>query len=185
MYTGLDIRKKTIEDAKNTFKMLTYANFVDTDLVKPDIPLDFNATIVVCFEVVEHIGKQNIQIFLKNMRMCGGQDATYYLSTPNHDPDVGAAGNHTYDSGDGRGVDIQEFDHFELQEHILKAGFKIVNKFGTFASQRDYKESLNSWQVRMFEELHKYYDSNLLSNLMAPVIEPELARNVLWVLKRK
>ena len=30
--------------------------------------------------------------------------ATYYLSTPNYDPSVGAAGNHTYDSGDGRGV---------------------------------------------------------------------------------
>ena len=34
-----------------------------------------------------------------------------------------------------------------------------------------------------FEELRKYYDTNLLSNMMAPMIPAEHARNCLWVLK--
>jgi len=48
----------------------------------------------------------------------------------------------------------------------------------------DYKHLLNDWQVKMFEELKAYYDSNLLSVIMAPFF-PEQSRNTLWVLKRK
>jgi len=117
------------------------------------------------------------------MRDCGNDNATYYISTPNFDENVGAAGNHTYDSGDGRGVAVQEFNHFELQLHIEKY-FNIEKKFGTFASIKDYKHLLNDWQVKMFEELKAYYDSNLLSVIMAPFF-PEQSRNTLWVLKRK
>lgn len=36
----------------------------------------------------------------------------------------------------------------------------------------------------MFSELRKYYDTNLLSNIMAPFF-PEQSRNTLWVLKVK
>ena len=131
---------------------------------------------------------------------CGGANAKYYLSTPNYDPDLGftsdgkvkkgqeitkgAANNHTYDSGDGRGVAPQEWDHFELQEQIIEAGFTIVRKFGTFASYRNYKESLNEWQQEMYNHIADKWDSNLVSNIMATVIEPELARNTLWVLER-
>ena len=135
------------------------------------------------FEVAEHVGKQNIETFLSNMRDCGNENATYYISTPNFDEHVGAAGNHTYDSGDGRGVAVQEFAHSELQSHIEKY-FTIERKFGTFASIRDYKHLLNDWQVKMFEALKEYYDSNLLSVIMAPFF-PEQSRNTLWVLKRK
>jgi len=118
------------------------------------------------------------------MKKCGNKNAKFYLSTPNFDEKVGAAGNHTYDSGDGRGVDIQEFSHTELESLILEAGFKIINKYGTFASIRDYKPLMNEWQIKMFEGLKDYFDANLLSNIMAPFF-PEQSRNTLWVLKNK
>jgi hypothetical protein len=114
---------------------------------------------------------------------CGNENATYYLSTPNFDESVGAAGNHTYDAGDGNGVQPQEFEHKELQAHLEKY-FTIVKKFGTFASVKDYKPLLNDWQKKMYEGLKEYYDSNALSNIMAPFF-PEQSRNTLWVLKRK
>lgn len=187
LYVGLDIRRQTMDAAREKYENLPFdAEFYAVDLIKPSIELDeFEADRVISFEVAEHVGKKNIDKFLKNFMACGKKGATYYLSTPNYDPDVGAAGNHTYDADDGRGKAPQEFDHFELQEAILKNGFEIVNKFGTFASQKDYKGTLNDWQTKMFEALTKYYDSNLVSNIMAPVIEPELARNCLWVLRRK
>ena len=186
-YTALEYRESEMAKAREKYKNLKFpAEFIQQDIVKPTLDLDkLQADKVVSFEVAEHVGRQNVPEFLKNFRKCGKDTARYYLSTPNYDPTVGAAGNHTYDSGDGRGKAVQEIDHFELQEMILDADFEIVNKFGTFASQKDYKESLNDWQQKMFDELNKYYDSNLLSNLMAPVIEPELARNTLWVLKKK
>ena len=183
-YVGLDIRKKTIENNKEKFAVVDWAEFHAVDLVLD--PFDFKgikADKVCSFEVAEHIGKQNIDKFLENFRDCGNDNATYYLSTPNYDEKVGAAGNHTYDSGDGRGVAPQEFAHKELQDHLEKY-FVIEKKFGTFASQTHYKNLLNDWQQKMFEGLKEYYDSNLVANIMAPFF-PEVARNCIWVMKRK
>jgi cyclopropane fatty-acyl-phospholipid synthase-like methyltransferase len=183
-YIGIDIRKQTIEAAKEKFKPVEWAEFYDDDLIFPSLNYkDFQGDKVCSFEVAEHVGKQNIDAFLINMRDCGNENATYYISTPNYDEKVGAAGNHTYDSSDGRGVAIHEFSHNELQQNIEKY-FIIQRKFGTFASIKDYKHLLNEWQVKMFESLKEYYDSNLLSVIMAPFF-PEQSRNTLWILKRK
>lgn len=183
-YVGIDIREKTITRAEEKFHNVPWAKFYVQDLIKPSIDLSqFDGDKVCSFEVMEHVGKQNADIFLEHFKACGNNNATYYLSTPNYDPHVGAAGNHTYDSGDGRGVDVQEFDHWEL-EAILKKHFQIVAKYGTFASMRDYKPLMNDWQKEMFKALNEYYDSNLISNIMAPMF-PDVARNTLWVLKRK
>lgn len=184
-YSGIDIRKKTIEQAKTKFAMVDWADFFVDDLIKNKLDYQkFKADKVCSFEVIEHVGKQNVKKFLLNFMACGGKDAKYYLSTPNFDEHVGAAGNHTYDSGDERGVAVQEFGHKELERHILNAGFIIVNKYGTFASVRDYKPLMNDWQKKMFNSLKEYYDSNLVSNIMAPLF-PEQSRNTMWVLKRK
>lgn len=183
-YVGIDIRKHTIELAKEKFATVEWADFYADDLIIPSIDYkQFQGDKVCSFEVAEHVGKQNIDPFLINMRDCGNENATYYISTPNFNEQVGAAGNHTYDSGDGRGVAIHEFDHFELQNHIEKY-FNIEKKFGTFASITHYKSLLNDWQTKMFESLKEYYDSNMLSVIMAPFF-PEQSRNTLWVLKRK
>lgn len=185
-YTGIDIRKKTIEQANEKYKNVEWANFLVEDLVNPQNGVefdDFKADKVCSFEVLEHVGKQNADKFMENMIACGNEDATYYISTPNYDEKVGAAGNHTYDSGDGRGVAIQEFSYNELKELFNKHAV-IEDSFGTFASIKDYKPHMNEWQLQMFEHLKKYYDSNLVSNLMAPFF-PEHSRNTLWILKRK
>ena len=183
-YIGIDIREKTIEQAEEKFSNVDWAEFYAADLCKNDFDYtSIQADKVCSFEVIEHIGKQNAHLFLQNFKDCGTEDALYYLSTPNHDEQVGAAGNHTYDSGDGRGVAVQEFTHEELTE-LLEVHFDIVKKFGTFASVRDYKPLMNEWQTEMFEALREYYDTNLISNLMAPMF-PEHSRNTLWVLKRK
>jgi SAM-dependent methyltransferase len=183
-YLGIDIREKTIEKAKESFKNVPWIEFEVADLCKDDFWYqDILADRVCSFEVIEHIGKQNAPKFLQNFKACGSKNATYYLSTPNHDAQVGAAGNHTYDSGDGRGVAVQEFDHKELQA-LIEQEFTIVNKYGTFASVKDYKHLMDEAQRDIFERLKPYYDSNLISVIMAPMF-PEQARNCLWVLKRK
>lgn len=185
-YVGIDIRKQTIEQAKTKYANVDWADFYVEDLIlntgKTMFDL-FKADKVCSFEVIEHVGKQNVDLFLQNFRECGKEDALYYLSTPNFDEKVGAAGNHTYDAGDERGIDVQEFGHEELANHLLKY-FDIVEYYGTFASVRDYKPLMNEWQTKMFESLQEYYDANLVSNIMAPMF-PAQARNTLWVLKRK
>jgi cyclopropane fatty-acyl-phospholipid synthase-like methyltransferase len=181
-YIGIDIRNSIKPDLAK----LDWCEFYQEDLVNPQNETNFksfNADHVVSFEVMEHVGKQNAKKFLENFKQCGHNNATFYLSTPNYDEKVGAAGNHTYDSGDGRGIDVQEHTHQEIHNHIINAGFTIVKKYGTFASIKDYRPYMNEWQTKMFEYLKDYYDSNLLSNIMAPFF-PEKSRNTLWILKK-
>lgn len=177
-FVGLDVREKTIGQNQEKFGKLDFAEFKAMDLCEYfDLGQTFD--VITSFEVIEHIGHDNIDIFLENMKRHANENTVIYISTPNYDPRVGAAKNHLL----GPGKEIGEWDHFKLQEKLLEH-FDIVKKYGTFASIRDYKPLLNGWQKQMFDELSEYYDTNILACLMAPMF-PEQSRNTLWVLKKK
>lgn len=176
-YLGLDIRVSELAKAKEKFNNLEFAEFENADLCRP-FNLNYNEwDIIVCFEVIEHIGKQNANIFLQNIKNHMNDKTTLLLSTPCYDESTGAAKNHIIDG------EVCEFGYDELK-NILEEYFEIEDNFGTFASQKDYKTHMNQWQLNMFNELKKYYDSNLVSNLMAPFF-PEYSRNCLWICKLK
>ena len=179
-YLGLDVRTRTIEENKEKFGKLDFAEFRQVDLCKPELDLGQTFDIITCFEVIEHIGHANADTFLDNIAFHCNENTRVYLSTPNYDPKVGAANNHLL----GPDKELGEWDHFELQKK-LEEFFVVEKKFGTFASQRDYKDHLNDWQREMFNALKEYYDSNLIANIMAPMMPAEYARNCLWVLKIK
>lgn len=181
-YLGLDIRKQTIDKNNEKFGKLDFAEFRQMDLCS-EIDLGQTFDIITCFETMEHIGHENADAFLDNIAYHCGPDARVYLSTPNYDPKVGAANNHTLTRPDGS-IEIGEWDHFELQDKLSEY-FDIEAKYGTFASMKDYKADLHDWQIPMFEALKEYYDTELIANIMAPLIPAEHARNCLWVLKAK
>ena len=177
-YLGLDIRTKTINENKEKFANLDFAEFKQTDLCQKELDLGQTFDVITCFEVMEHIGHENADNFLDNIAYHCRPDTTVYLSTPNYDPSVGAAENHML----GPDREVGEWDHFELQKKLSEY-FTIEKKYGTFASIKDYKEDLVGWRKEAFEELKKYYDTNMLAVMMAPMIPAEHARNCLWVLK--
>lgn len=177
-YLGLEIREKVVEENNKKFEKLDFAEFRQADLCQPELDLGQTFDIITCFEVIEHIGHKNADVFLDNLAYHCNKDTVVYLSTPNYDPQVGAAENHML----GPEREVGEWDHFELQDKLSEF-FTIEHKYGTFASQKDYKDDLHDWQIPMYEELKKYYDSNLVANIMAPLIPAEHARNCLWVLK--
>lgn len=179
-YLGLDIRKQTIDENNEKFKNLDFAEFRQCDLCQDELDLGQTFDIITCFEVMEHIGHANADAFLDNIAYHCDENTTVYLSTPNYDPQVGAANNHLL----GPDKEVGEWDHFELQKK-LEEFFTIEKKYGTFASIKDYKNDLTGWKKEAFNALKEYYDSNLLSNMMAPMIPAEHARNCLWVLKVK
>lgn len=179
-YLGLDVRAKTIEENKAKFAKLDFAEFRQCDLCMPTLDLGETFDIITCFEVIEHIGHANADVFLDNLAYHCNKDTRVYLSTPNYDPNVGAANNHLL----GPNKELGEWDHFELQKK-LEEFFVIERKYGTFASQRDYVPHMNGWQREMYTALKEYYDSNLVSNIMAPIMPAEFARNCLWVLRLK
>lgn len=176
-YVGLDIREAVINKNIEKFGTLDFAEFHAADLCEP-FDLERKFDVITSFEVAEHIGHQNIDSFLQNIVEHCHKDTMIYLSTPNYDSKVGAAKNHILDG------EIGEWNHFELQEKLSEY-FTIEKKYGTFASMRDYKDSLTGWKKEAFEELKNYYDTNLVSVIMAPMVDASQARNCLWVLKKK
>ena len=176
-YLGLEYRKQTVKLANEKFKMIPWASFKQADLTKPEVFLPKKIgewDYIISFEVIEHVGKKNIHKFLANAYRQMGPKTKFIISTPIYDPKVGAAENHIID-----GV-IGELTYKEMKSALEKAHFKIEEHYGTFASIKDYKKKMNDWQVKMFEHLQKYYDSNLVSVIMAPFF-PEVSRNCLWV----
>ena len=174
-YLGLDIRK--LEKATQKFKSVDWVSFKEYDLVGNNFNEGNDWDIITSFEVLEHIGKENADKFLNNVIKHMNSKTVFYLSTPNFDESVGAADNHIID-----GV-VGEFEFQELKA-LLEKSFFIKKIYGTFASQKDYKDHLIGWKKEMFEQLNDYYDSNLISVIMAPLMPPECARNCLWVLTK-
>lgn len=173
-YVGLDIRKKVIKIANERWnKLCNFAYFYDRDLCDKNLNENEIFNIVCSFEVIEHIGKENVDIFLQNIKKHCDKNTIILLSTPCYDKNVGVANNHIIDGK------IGELTYKEMHDAFLKNNFIIKNAWGTFASQKDYKNMMNDWQLKMFNKLNEYYDSNLISNLMAPFF-PEYSRNVLW-----
>ena len=112
------------------------------------------------------------------MKEVSNDDATFFFSTPCYNGS--AAGNH-----------IAETGYLAFGALLEDLGYQIVDHFGTFASQREYRHLLKSFTYNgaetnlepMFERLREYYDSNVISNIFAPLF-PANSRNVLWVLNK-
>ena len=187
-YTWLDIRWKTIENNKKKFNM-DYVEFIEEDLVtleKWTILENIKADVVTSFEVIEHIWKLNVNKFLQNFKICWNSEAIYYLSTPNYDEQVWAAGNHTYPNYKWWEPVIQEFSFYELQKILEKNWFEIIKTIWMFASQKDYKKwKMEDWQEKMFKNISNIFDTNIVSVIMAWILPAELSRNTLWILKIK
>jgi len=167
-YLGLDIRKKTIELNRVRFPK---AEFEVQDLCRPYDYTD-KWDMIVSFEVIEHIGKQNGEIFLDNIVRHAHGKTIILLSTPCFDPQVGAADNHMIEG------EVGEFTYPELKE-LLQKFFVIDRVYGTFASIKDYKPKMSKAHQEMFTQLSTYYDSNIMSVIFAPLY-PECSRNCIW-----
>ena len=181
LYYGIDIRKQTIEHNKERFKDIIWGQFRCADLIKGDlndVPI-IKWDIITCFEVFEHVNKKNCIELINKIKKFANKDTIILISTPCYDESVGAANNHILNGM------VQEYTYNEFKD-LMETHFNIIENFGTFASQKDYKNSdhFNTLYKAFYDDASKYFDSNILSNLMASVL-PEFSRNVLWKVKLK
>ena len=167
-YTGVDYNKLEPHPMFHTGKFpLTLIGGV----AFPDVELPReHYDVVVSFEVLEHVEPEHSFRMLKGMRDRLAADGTIFISTPCYDARVGAAGNH-----------VNEMSYEALGALIEAAGLEVQAVYGTFASQRDYKDLLTPEQRELFDKLGQYYDSNYLATVFAPLF-PHRSRNALWQL---
>jgi 2-polyprenyl-3-methyl-5-hydroxy-6-metoxy-1,4-benzoquinol methylase len=171
-YVGIDIREGILETAK---AKLAKANF-PIELLKLNLITEFSEvpkydySIITCLEMVEHIEGQYVEPLLKNIAEIMSAKTTFFLSTPCYDG-KNQAGNH-----------IKEWTYVELRELLWKY-FKVEASYGTFMNQAALKQCWSLEEMIVFEKLHEYYDSNVLSIIFAPLHAKD-ARNAIWRLKR-
>lgn len=171
-YLGVDIRERTIKINQEKYKDLNYARFSAEDLCG-DLSFGGAWDIIVCFEVIEHIGHKNVIKFLSNIKSQMNENTVLLISTPCYDARSGAANNHIING------EVAELTFNEMKVALEETGFKIEKIWGTFASQRDYEEKLPENIKEVYTKLKEYYDPDTLSILMAPLV-PEYSRNCIW-----
>jgi len=131
-------------------------------------------TVITCFEVLEHVEPAHARRMVEKITElakaseASGGECHIFISTPNWDPDVGAADNH-----------VNEMRFGAVGYLLESAGLEVLHHYGTFASQRDIKPAMTDGDKSLFDRLSQYYDSNYLSTVFAPLY-PALARNTLW-----
>ena len=164
LYVGVDVRKN-LQIPKVNFPI----EFKYGDIV--DLKLTNTFDNIVCFEMLEHVEKFHAIKTLKKIASIADKKTNIFISTPNYDGKHQAA-NH-----------IHECKFSDLKEKIEKY-FVIENIYGTFASQSEIIPVLANDELKVFNKLKTYYDSNLLSIMLAP-LHPIESRNCLWRLRIK
>ena len=129
---------------------------------------------LICLEVVEHVQPYQANQFLHRARTLMHDDSVLWVSTPCYCEKTGAADNHP-----------NEMTYEALGALMEDLGFAIEEKYGTFASQKDYKHLIGTEIPKDFyDKLAAYYDTTLVSNMLAPIVGPQYSRNAMWKLKK-
>ena len=128
---------------------------------------------ITSFEVLEHMHPKKcaktvaaIAEMVHHFNDWTDRPCEAYISTPCYNGK--AANNH-----------INEITYEAMGSLFERHGLSILDHWGTFASQKDYKHMLMPAEKGIYDRLSKYYDSNLVSILFAPLY-PHLARNAIW-----
>jgi len=131
--------------------------------------------VFVCTEVAEHVEPLHCRNLFKHALEITSEDCHYFISTPVWDR-VNAAENH-----------LNEVTAEAFGAMLEDLGYHVVGMWGTFASQKDYTPTMEKEYpgiTTIFNKLHEYYDSTVLSVIFAPLF-PMQSRNIFWHLTRK
>lgn len=176
-YVGVDIhRLKESNSQRLTF--LGEFNFVQRykELDKMGLVPEGGFDVIVHYEVIEHMKPEHGMKMLKACRQLLKKDGVMLMSTPCYDG-VRHAANH-----------IHEYTIAELETAVVKAGFKVIRRFGTFIDIKHIGKVMVSSDMVCDELsiknarrcLEAYFDNDAISCIFAPLY-PNHARNNLWV----
>lgn len=182
-YCGIDIRSELLAKNKEKFKRVTFPHrFIPIDIVHGTLPKpkDGEWDVITFFEGIEHISKQHTHTIMENIDAVMGPNTRLLISTPCFNGK--AAENHIIDG------EVCEYGYVELKL-ALKLHFDMhplgFEHYGTFVSKADIIDlvRLKGWGD-LYDSMEKYYDSNMMSVIWAPMF-PAQARNVIWNVGKK
>lgn len=123
--------------------------------------------LITCLEVVEHMRPAAVDDVLYGALRLVAPGGKLVLSTPVFNGK--AAKNH-----------INEMTIPQLQEIIERAGWTVVKRFGTFASQNEIAKVCKPEELAIVEQLKEYYVGEVIACFLAPLY-PDASRNNIWI----
>ncbi|HIG58748.1 MAG TPA: methyltransferase domain-containing protein [Flavobacteriales bacterium] len=176
-YMGVDMNQLPEQEIHDKIEAkMNYGNFKllsKFDFSKR-LPLMIdNPTVIICFEVLEHVTPKKVLGIIDNIKRLSNHNTVIFISTPCFNGK--AAANH-----------INEMT-YDFMKNLMSEHFRIEAVWGTFASQRDIEPMIATQDDDLqaaYHGLKDYYDSNLLSVLFAPLF-PSKSRNCMWQLTLK
>ncbi len=129
---------------------------------------------VISFEVYEHITPTIGLQYLDACRRMLADDGQLLLSTPVYNGKKAA--NH-----------IREYTADEMKAILEDRGFRIVDRFGTFASYHDVKRGIKElypdqadFIIELYDRCREFNADGLMAGMLAPLV-PDHSRNNTWL----
>ena len=185
LYVGVDLNKISALRTKSPTGELARTMVLKEDFnfvtrwseLKKEFGASFD--IAVSFEVIEHMTEPLGDRYLRAVHELLAGDGKLLLSTPVFNGK--AAKNH-----------IREYTVAELNEKLKRAGFEVVDRFGTFASYNDVKRGLRETLPRdegqlllkTLDRAKEFYGNEVMSCFLAPLL-PDHSRNNVWVATKR
>lgn len=175
-YVGIDMNHLTMPEMLKTAVANGKADIQllggkDASKIKYEDLVFERPTVAVCFEVLEHVHPRICKDLVRNIYDLLSDGGHGFISTPVWNGS--AAANH-----------INEMRRATVCALLESTGFSIEGNYGTFASRLEIEPGLQREGLTdAWNELSRYYDSNVLSVIFAPMF-PHLSRNNLWHVKK-
>jgi SAM-dependent methyltransferase len=171
-YVGVDLSKvKQTRHSRSTL----YGEFNFIERYKELVATHGQFQLITNFEVIEHMVASDGLKLLRAMGACLAEPDVSHpeggvllLSTPVYDGKARAK-NH-----------IHEYTVDELQTLLEQAGFRVLQRYGTFMNAFDVRKDATPAQLEVYNQLKAYYSNDVLSTFLAP-LHPDRSRNNLWV----
>jgi len=170
LYLGIDLNKISMPVTRKNFYVMDETNFIDEYKRIRDEYGRFS--IIVNFEVFEHMSLKFGRKLLKRIRKMLDKKGVFIFSTPIYSDQYKMAKNH-----------INEMRKSELEDELHKAGFKIIQQFGTFGNWNDLNKVMTNEERDLYKTVGKFYGNELLGCFLSPKY-PEAARNVTHICVR-
>jgi len=172
LYVGVDLNKIKDPITRKNFDTYDEFNFIKNwRWLEEEYIMPFD--VIVNFEVFEHMNMAYGRRLLKGMHDLLDKDGKLIFSTPIYSARYKMANNH-----------INELTKAEMEKELHRAGFVIVQQFGTFGNWNDLKKVATKEEIALYKTVGTFYSNDLLGCFLSPKY-PEAARNVTHVCMRK
>lgn len=171
LYVGVDLNKIPAPVKRKGFRVHDEFNFVKN---YEELAFEYDLfNLIVNFEVFEHMKMSHARNLLKGINDLLAENGIFIFSTPVYCSSFKQANNH-----------INEVTKAEVEEELHRAGFKIINQFGTFGNWNDIKKVATKEEIELQKTLGEFYGNELLGCFLSPKY-PEAARNITHICVNK